>query len=196
MIREARPEDAEAMCRIYNHYVINTIITFEEEPISLKEMKDRIVKVTRTLPWLVWEENGTVNGYAYASNWKTRSAYRFSVESTIYLHPDVIGRGLGRKLYASLLSELRSRFLHCVIGVIALPNESSVALHERLGFQKVAHFKEVGWKFNHWIDVGCWQLARIFHDFDVIDQPFGFYRIIGGIVEADWGWSQQVFLRI
>jgi L-amino acid N-acyltransferase YncA len=158
MIRQARPEDAEAICRIYNHYVINTVITFEEEPISLEEMKDRIVKVTRTLPWLVWEEDGIVKGYAYATNWMTRSAYRFSVESTIYLQRDFIGRGLGRKLYASLISELRNRSLHCVIGVIALPNESSVALHERLGFQKVAHFKEVGWKFSQWIDVGSWQL--------------------------------------
>jgi L-amino acid N-acyltransferase YncA len=158
MIREARTEDAEAICKIYNHYIINTIITFEEEPVSLGEMKDRILRVTLTFPWLVSEKNGIVNGYAYVANWKTRSAYRFSVESTIYLHPDFIGKGLGRKLYASLISDLRNRSLHSVIGVIALPNESSVALHERLGFQKVAHLKEVGWKFNQWIDVGYWQL--------------------------------------
>jgi L-amino acid N-acyltransferase YncA len=158
MIREARTEDEEAICKIYNHYIINTIITFEEEPVSLGEMKDRILRVTLTFPWLVSEKNGIVNGYAYVANWKTRSAYRFSVESTIYLHPDFIGKGLGRKLYASLISDLRNRSLHSVIGVIALPNESSVALHERLGFQKVAHLKEVGWKFNQWIDVGYWQL--------------------------------------
>jgi L-amino acid N-acyltransferase YncA len=121
-------------------------------------MQDRIAKVTLTFPWLVKEEDGIVIGYANTNNWKVRSAYRFSVESTIYLHPDFVGRGLGSKLYASLISRLRDRSLHTAIGGIALPNESSVALHERLGFQKVAHFKEVGWKFNHWIDVGYWEL--------------------------------------
>jgi L-amino acid N-acyltransferase YncA len=144
VIREARIEDAEAICKIYNHYVINTIITFEEDPVSLGEMQDRIAKVTLTFPWLVTEEDGIVIGYANANNWKVRSAYRFSVETTIYLHPDFVGKGLGSKLYASLISELRDRSLHSAIGGIALPNESSVALHERLGFQEVAQFKEVG----------------------------------------------------
>jgi phosphinothricin acetyltransferase len=80
------------------------------------------------------------------------------VESTIYLRPDLIGKGAGRILYEDLISKLRNLSLHTVIGGIALPNESSVALHERLGFLKVAHFKEVGWKFDQWIDVGYWEL--------------------------------------
>ena len=158
MIRSVYTEDAEAVCSIYNHYVKNTIITFEEKPVSKEEMKDRIAKVTVSLPWIVLEENGEINGYAYASNWKIRSAYRFSVESSIYLQPDFIGKGAGRILYEALISKLRNLSLHTVIGGIALPNESSVALHERLGFLKVAHFKEVGWKFNQWIDVGYWEL--------------------------------------
>jgi phosphinothricin acetyltransferase len=158
MIRNVNTEDAQAICNIYNHYVLNTTITFEEKPVSLDEMKDRIAKGTTTLPWFVSEENGIINGYAYASNWKTRSAYRFSVESSIYLQLDSIGKGLGRTLYGSLIVELRNRSIHSAIGGIALPNESSVALHERLGFRKVAHFAEVGWKFDQWIDVGYWEL--------------------------------------
>jgi len=158
MIRSVDTEDTEAICSIYNHYVKNTISTFEEKPVSKEEMKDRIAKVTVSLPWIVLEENGEINGYAYASNWKIRSAYRFSVESSIYLRPDFIGKGTGRILYEALISKLSNLSLHTVIGGIALPNESSVALHERLGFIKVAHFKEFGWKFNQWIDVGYWEL--------------------------------------
>jgi L-amino acid N-acyltransferase YncA len=158
MIRSVYIEDAEAVCSIYNHYVRNTIITFEETPISKEMMKDRIAEATVSLPWVVWEDNEEIRGYAYASKWKTRSAYRFSVESSIYLQPDFIGKGTGKILYEALISELRNRSLHTVIGGIALPNENSVALHERLGFIKVAHFKEVGRKFDQWIDVGYWEL--------------------------------------
>jgi L-amino acid N-acyltransferase YncA len=158
MIRSVYTEDTEAICSIYNHYVINTILTFEEKPVSKEEMTDRIAKVTVSLPWIVLEEEGEINGYAYANNWKIRSAYRFSVESSIYLRPEFLGKGAGRILYEALISKLHNLSLHTVIGGIALPNESSVALHERLGFLKVAHFTEVGWKFNQWIDVGYWEL--------------------------------------
>jgi len=158
MIRDVKIEDAETVCNIYNHYVRNTIITFEEKPVSVGEMKNRIAEVTATLPWFVLEEKGIISGYAYSTNWKIRSAYRFSVESTIYLQPCSMGKGFGKRLYESMLSELRKRSLHSVIGGISLPNESSVALHERLGFRKVAHFSEVGWKFDQWIDVGYWEL--------------------------------------
>ena len=158
MIRSVYIEDSEAVCSIYNHYVRNTIITFEETPVSKEEMTDRIAEASVSLPWVVWEDNEEIKGYAYANKWKTRSAYRFSVESSIYLQPDFIGKGAGRILYEALISELRNLSLHAVIGGIALPNESSVALHERLGFRKVAHFMEVGWKYGRWIDVGYWEL--------------------------------------
>lgn len=158
MIRNVKAEDAEAICRIYNHYVVGTTVTFEEKPVSPEEMRDRIENVTAALPWIVWEDDGGVRGYAYAAPWKNRSAYRFSSESTIYLQPGFTGKGLGRDLYASLIPELRRRSLHSVIGGIALPNERSVALHERMGFRKIAHFEEVGWKFGQWIDVGYWEL--------------------------------------
>lgn len=159
MIRAASVQDADALARIYNHYVLKSTATFEEQAITTPEMDRRIQEVRQgALPWLVAEEDGWVIGYAYASWWKDRSAYRFSVESTIYLEPGARGQGHGSPLYEALLSELRAKSIHSVIGIIALPNDASLALHEKLGFKKVAHLKEVGWKFEKRIDVGYWQL--------------------------------------
>ena len=158
MIRKVEADDVKVTCDIYNHYAENTIITFEEQTVSVQEMQNRIREVTTSLPWLVFENNGDVVGYAYASRWKGRCAYRYSVESAVYLSPDVTRRGIGSQLYGKLISILRGRAIHSVIGGIALPNPASVALHEKMGFEKVAHFKEVGWKFNQWIDVGYWEL--------------------------------------
>lgn len=157
MIRMATRADAEAICAIYNHYVAHTIVTFEEQPVAPAEMQSRIAAVLEKLPWLVFEGDGAITGYAYASPWKTRSGYRFAAESSIYLAPAQTGRGAGTALYANLLENLRARNVHCVIGGAALPNPASVALHEKLGFTKVAHFRENGFKFGRWIDVGYWQ---------------------------------------
>ncbi|GAC1405619.1 MAG: hypothetical protein NVSMB6_00480 [Burkholderiaceae bacterium] len=110
------------------------------------------------LPWLVYVHNGQVVGYAYGTKWKERSAYRYSVESTIYLRHGEAGNGYARPLYEQLLSALRERGLHAVIGGIAQPNEASVRFHEKLGFERVALFKEVGRKFDRWLDVGYWEL--------------------------------------
>jgi len=159
MIRSAEPDDASAICSIYNHYVEETTVTFEEQPVLEEEMRSRIADVASSLPWLVSEADGTLTGYAYASPWKSRCSYRFSVESTIYLAPQMARQGLGSQLYGALISDLRNRPIHAVIGAIALPNPASVALHEKLGFEKVAHFREVGWKFDQWIDVGYWELV-------------------------------------
>jgi phosphinothricin acetyltransferase len=158
MIRPVTTADAPALAAIYNHYVLNTIVTFEEEPITLAESKWRIEEVTATNPWLAAVEDGRILGYAYANKWKSRCAYRYAVESTVYLDKDATGRGLGTQLYTALLAELKKRGLHGVIGGIALPNAASVALHEKLGFKKIGQFKEVGWKFEKWIDVGYWEL--------------------------------------
>ncbi len=158
MIRAATTNDAAAIAAIYNHYIANSIITFEETPVSADEMAARIAEVTASLPWLVFESAGEVMGYAYASPWKSRCAYRFSVETTVYLAATATGRGIGTQLYTALLADLRGRSLHSVIGGVALPNAASVALHEKFGFEKVAHFKQVGWKFDRWIDVGYWEL--------------------------------------
>ena len=158
MVRPASPADAAEICGIYNHYVLNTTITFEEEAVTEREMSARMSEILPQFPWLVWEEENKVIGYAYAGKWKTRSAYRYSTETTVYLGRDNVGRGIGRKLYEQLLQGLRERGVHSVIGGMALPNAASQRLHEGLGFKKVAHFEQVGWKFGKWIDVAYWEL--------------------------------------
>ncbi|WHZ20134.1 MAG: Acetyltransferase, GNAT family [Rhodanobacteraceae bacterium] len=157
MIRIATSADAPAICAIYNHYITTSDATFEESPLSVEEMSRRIDATTAAWPWLVAQEHDAVIGYAYASQWKPRSGYRHTVESTVYLDPARVGRGAGSALYASLFDMLRGRDAHCAIAGIALPNAASVALHEKFGFTKVAHFRENGIKFGRWIDVGYWQ---------------------------------------
>jgi len=158
VIRTAAPVDVGAIAHIYNHYVAETIITFEEQPVSTREMAGRIREVkASSLPWLVAVEDDSLLGFAYAGNWKGRCAYRFSVETTVYLDPNQTSRGVGSRLYGDLLSALKQQNVHAAIGGISLPNEASVALHEKLGFVKVAHFREVGFKFDRWIDVGYWE---------------------------------------
>jgi phosphinothricin acetyltransferase len=157
-IRACLASDAASICDIYNHYVRETVITFEEEPVSEREMSERIRDVSARWKWLVAEDNGLVQGYAYASAWKTRAAYRHSVESTVYVAAEHVGRGVGTQLYRQLLAALRQQNVHYVTGGIALPNPASVALHERLGFRKNGHFSEVGYKLGRWVDVGYWEL--------------------------------------
>ncbi len=158
VIRPALAADADRICEIYNHYVTNTIVTFEEELVTASEMRERIAAVVEKLPWLVLECDGVIAGYAYASPWKARIGYRFTVESSIYLAPEHVGCGFGSALYGALLEALRALDVHCVIGGAALPNPASIALHEKLGFRQVAHFRQVGRKFGRWIDVAYWQL--------------------------------------
>ena len=158
MIRPATPADSNSIARIYNHYIAHTIVTFEEAPVTPTTMADRLAEVTTTgLPWLVAEHDGAMLGYAYASAWRARSAYRYSIESTVYLDHTHARRGLGTALYGELLPLLQTRGHHVVIAGISLPNDGSIALHERCGFAKVAHFSEVGFKFERWVDVGYWQ---------------------------------------
>ena len=159
-IRPVSLEDAEGIAAIYNPYILTSIITFEEEPVSTGEIQRRIDSVQSLgYPWLVAEVDGSLAGYAYASRWRERPAYRYTAESTIYLSQESSGHGYGSKLYNALLDELRAGGFHAVIGVITLPNPASIALHEKLGFSKVAHFSQVGYKFEHWLDVGYWQLT-------------------------------------
>lgn len=164
MLRHCTPSDAAAIVQIYNHYVRETFITFEEDPVSVDEMARRITEVTARYPWLVWEESGALAGYAYATLWKSRTAYRHSVEATIYLERGMTGRGIGVRLYGALLRELEKMGVHSVVGGAALPNAASVALHEKLGFSKVAEFSEIGRKHGRWVDVAYWQL--VFRDGD------------------------------
>ncbi len=157
-VRAATVADAEAVVRIYNRYVTDTVVTFEEEPVDAAEMARRIERVDSVgLPWLIAELEGRVVGYAYATPWHARSAYRFATEITVYLDRLHVGLGIGSRLYGELFPILRARGVHTVIGGIALPNPASVALHERCGLEQVAHLKEVGCKLGRWVDVGYWQ---------------------------------------
>jgi phosphinothricin acetyltransferase len=159
MLRNCTELDAPQICDIYNHYVRETVVTFEESPVLESDMAQRIADITSHLPWLVWEVEGVVVGYAYAAPWKARAAYRHAVESSIYLAPGATGQGTGSKLYEALVAELRKRGVHCIIGGAAVPNAASAALHERLGFSKVAEFREVGFKHGRWVDVCYWELV-------------------------------------
>ncbi|OGT79588.1 MAG: phosphinothricin acetyltransferase [Gammaproteobacteria bacterium RIFCSPLOWO2_02_FULL_61_13] len=157
-IRPVTLDDARVIAGIYNPYIADTVITFEEQPVKATEMARRIAAVIPRLPWLLLEQDGRVMGYAYASPWRERTAYRHSVETTIYLESRFAGQGMGKRLYDALLQDLRKMGLHTAFGVISLPNPASVALHEKCGFTKVGHLAEAGWKFGRWVDVGYWQL--------------------------------------
>jgi phosphinothricin acetyltransferase len=158
-VRNAAPEDAEEIAAIYNHFVLNSTITFEEEPVTAAEMARRINEIqSGSLPWLVASGDGRLTGFAYAQKWKARAAYRHSVEVTVYVRPGFGKAGIGSQLYSRLFAALRSLGIHAVIGGVALPNDASLRLHQKFGFEKVAHFRQVGFKFDRWIDVTYWQL--------------------------------------
>ena len=158
VIRPAARGDLARIVAIYGHYVEHTYATFEidtptPEQWSLKWAAAR----ERNHPWLVSEQGGELHGYATAATFNPRPAYRFTVETSIYLQHEVVGQGLGRRLYEALLAEVARRGFHLAVAGIALPNERSVALHESLSFRGVGVFREVGYKLDDWRDVGWWQ---------------------------------------
>lgn len=160
MIRRVRAaEDAAAICHIYNHYITDTVVTFENDPLERETMQLRIERIAARFPYLVYEQDGMVLGYCYAATWRNRAAYDHTVETTVYLDPNWTGRGIGYELYQELVAQLRSSDFHVAVASITLPNTRSVALHEKFGFRKVAHFTEVGSKFGKWLDVGFWELS-------------------------------------
>lgn len=148
-IRPVKLSDAKAIQSIYAPYVEKTAITFEYEVPSVQEFENRINKTLENYPYLVAEENGQVLGYAYASTYYARTAYNWTTELSIYLHEDARGRGLGSQLYKELKKRGFLRFLAC----IAVPNEASIAMHEKRGYVQVAHFPKVGYKFEKWHDI-------------------------------------------
>ena len=157
MIRKANINDAAAIAGIYNYYVDNTIITFAETHLTKEEIASQMQE---GFPWYVWEERSRLLGYAHASKFKSRCAYRTSIETTVYLHHQSTGKGIGSALYQTLIDDLDGAGYHALIGGISLPNPASVAIHEKFGYKKVAHFKEVGHKFGNFVDVGYWQRIR------------------------------------
>lgn len=160
MIREVHPSDVKSICDIYNHYILNSTCTFEEERITAAGLVARIKRIkSYQLPWLVAEQNEQLVGYCYASPWRMRSAYRFSVEVSVYVDHQHIQQGWGRRLYSALFYSLHELGKRTAIAGITLPNADSVKFHENLGMKKVAHFENVGFKFNRWLDVGYWQTS-------------------------------------
>ena len=158
-MRDATVDDAATLAAIYNPFITETVVTFEETVVTADDMAARVTTLQdQGLPWRVIEQQGQVLGYAYAGRWRSRAAYRYVAESAIYLGEASRGQGLGTRLYQDLFGQLRARGLRVVMGVIALPHPASVAFHERLGFRRAGLFPRVGYKFERWIDVGYWQL--------------------------------------
>ena len=158
-VRDARPDDGDAIAAIYAPYVLETAISFEEQPPSGAEMAARISATLRTHPFLVFEEAGRVLGYAYGDVHMARAAYRWSANVSVYVAHDAHRRGIGRTLYRGLLAILTRQGFHALFAGIALPNENSVGLHESMGFVHLGTYREVGFKFGRWHDVGWWRLA-------------------------------------
>jgi L-amino acid N-acyltransferase YncA len=157
VIRVGEARDASAIAEIYRPVVLDTAISFELEPPDADEMRSRMEQTLRTHPWLVHERNGRVAGYAYASVLRTRPAYRWSTETSVYVEPTQHGQGIGRSLYVALLAVLARQGFIAVFGGITLPNPASVRLHEALGFRPVGTFPHVGFKLGAWHDVGFWR---------------------------------------
>jgi phosphinothricin acetyltransferase len=156
-LRAATSDDAAAIANIYAPFVTGSAVSFETEPPDEAAMRDRIEAGGDLYPWLAAEEGGTILGYAYAARFRDRPAYRFAVETSVYLRPDAAGRGIGRRLYEPLLATLEAQGFTQSIAAITLPNEASVRLHERLGFERAGTYRQVGWKLGAWHDVGLWQ---------------------------------------
>ncbi len=158
-IRVARPEqDGAALARIYGHYVRETVISFEETPPTADEMADRMRRILQRYPYLVYESDGEILGYAYGSEHRARAAYRWSADVSVYVDRAQHRRGIGRALYAELLDLMNRQKFHLAFAGITLPNAGSVGLHERMGFTHVGTYVEVGYKFGSWHDVGWWRL--------------------------------------
>ena len=157
MIRPVRLSDAASIAHIYNPYV-ETTITFENSPVSSDQMRQRIEQIASVCPYFVYEQQGEVIGYCYVHPWRERSAYRYAVESTVYIAQHATNRGIGKALMLHLIEACRSRGYHTMIACITDGNEASCQLHRQLGFHQVARLEQVGWKADHWIDVANYEL--------------------------------------
>lgn len=158
-VRNSTSDDAAEIAYIYNHYIATSHVTFETEPVSGDEMKQRMMDLTADgYPFLVIEDAGELLAYTYAHPFRERAAYRHLAEVSIYVRPGALESGIGSELYSVLIERLREGGFHSVIAGISLPNEASIGLHEKFGFKKAGHLVHAGSKFDRWIDVGLWQL--------------------------------------
>lgn len=162
IIRKVELADAAQIAEIYNYYILNTHHTFETERLNAEDMEKRIAEVIGIYPYLVAEIDGEIQGYVYAAQFKLRQAYQYAVEASIYVKNQQKQKGIGSELYREFLDELKETSVHAIVAGIALPNDGSVKFHEKLGYEKVAHFKEIGYKLGRWVDVGFWEMLNRF----------------------------------
>lgn len=158
IIRNVCNTDATAIANIYNEYVTGTTVSFELEPVTVGEMLKRIIEISASFPYFVCEDKGNVVGFCYAHRWKERKAYENTLETTVYISRSHHGHGVGRQLMERLIDACRTKGCHALIACITGDNEPSINFHERLGFTKVSHFKQVGRKFGRWLDVVDYEL--------------------------------------
>jgi L-amino acid N-acyltransferase YncA len=156
-VRIARESDAVAIAAIYAPIVTETAISFETTAPSIEEMAERVRSTLRTHPFLVADRSGEVAGYAYAGAHRTRAAYQWSTDVTVYVAAHARRQGVARRLYGDLLAILEAQGFHAAFAGIALPNDPSVAIHEAVGFEPLGVYREVGFKLDRWHDVGWWR---------------------------------------
>lgn len=149
-IRLATVQDIPRILEIYGPYVENTVCSFEYVVPNVEAFTKRFLKITAQFPWLVWEENGTVLGYAYGSRPFERAAYQWSAEASIYICPEAQGKGIGKKLYAALEKLLQIQGYRKVFAIITTANEASVAFHRAVGYRYIATMPDCGYKFGKW----------------------------------------------
>lgn len=157
-IRLARTEDAPGCLEIYSPLVLETAVSFEITPPTAGELSSRIADVLTYAPWLICQDGNRIAGYAHASRFRARPAYQWSVEVTVYVGSQWRKNGIASALYRNLLDCLRAQGFVNAYAVITLPNPGSVALHEKLGFRKIATLESTGYKLNRWHDLGWWHL--------------------------------------
>ncbi len=153
LVRQARADDLPEISRIYNYAILNTTSTFDTEPKTVEQWQDMLAKQTEAYPLLVAESGGRVAGWGVLRPAVDRSAARFTVENAVYVDPDFQGRGIGSALLSELIERARANGYHAIVAMVVAGNEASERLHRRLGFEQVGLMREIGWKFDRWLDL-------------------------------------------
>ncbi len=160
MIRSVKEEDIGALTALYNYYIENTTFTLELQALSVEEFRGRVKKIIECFPYLVYEENGELLGYAYLNEFNPRGGYRFTADLSLYVAPSARGRGIGKALYEAIEPKAKEMGLCNIVSLITAENEASLAFHDALGFERVAKIEDIAHKFGRWIGL-CYCIKRI-----------------------------------
>jgi L-amino acid N-acyltransferase YncA len=177
-IRLATKDDCASILEIYAPYITNTVITFEYQIPTIDEFRERMIKVQSSYPWLVCEVDGRVAGYAYASRFREREAYSWSVDFSVYIKPEHQGKNIGKALYTALFELLKLQGYYNAYAGVAVPNTKSEGLHESFGFKEIGVYRNVGYKFGKWHDVK-WYSLKLKEHIDSPENPKSIYEIDG-----------------